>query len=411
MLDRYRRVRALTESLAHPLSPEDQTAQSMPDASPTKWHRAHTTWFFETFLLAPHLADYAPFDRTYGYLFNSYYESVGPRHARPRRGLLSRPSVEDVTRYRAHVDQGITRLIEGADANVWATIEPLLLLGLNHEQQHQELLLTDIRHMLSCNPLMPAYRDDLPAPVPRPAPSLDWIEVESGVVEIGHPGGGFAFDNETPRHKAYVAPFRLATRPATNREYLDFVEDGGYARPEHWLADGWAAVQTEGWQAPLYWRHRDGCWLEFTLGGLRPLDLDAPVNSLSFYEADAFAKWHGRRLPTEAEWEIAAATADPDGNLMDRGYLHPAPANGDDHLKQMYGDVWEWTASAYTPYPGFRPADGAIGEYNGKFMVNQIVLRGGSCATPADHIRATYRNFFYPNARWQFSGVRLADDP
>jgi ergothioneine biosynthesis protein EgtB len=409
MFDRYRHVRAQTETLARPLAPEDQTVQSMPDASPAKWHRAHTTWFFETFVLVPHLAEYAPFDRAYGYLFNSYYESVGPRHARPKRGLLSRPSAEDVARYRAQVDRSVERLIETMDANAWPTIEPLLVLGLNHEQQHQELLLTDIRHMLSCNPLMPAYRDDLPTPAPRPAPPLGWTEVEGGTVEIGHPGDGFAFDNESPRHKTYVAPFRLATRPATNREYLDFVEDDGYARSEHWLADGWAAVRAEDWQAPLYWRREDGRWLEFTLGGLRPLDPDAPVSSLSYYEADAFARWSGRRLPTEAEWEIAAPE-EPDGNLMDRGYLHPAPANGGDHLKQMYGDVWEWTASAYAPYPGFRPTDGAIGEYNGKFMVNQMVLRGGSCATPVDHIRATYRNFFYPSARWQFSGVRLADD-
>lgn len=404
-------MRAETERLAAPLSAEDQAIQSMPDASPAKWHRAHTTWFFETFVLAPHLPDYAPFDPAYGYLFNSYYESVGPRHARPQRGMLSRPSAAEIGDYRAHVDAAVARLIESAGKKAWTAIGDLLTLGLHHEQQHQELLLTDARHMLSLNPTLPAYRDDLPMPPARTAPALDWIGFDGGAVEIGHAGNGFAFDNEGPRHKTYVAPFRLASRPVTNGEYREFVAAGGYAKPDHWLSDGWATVQAENWTMPMYWREDGGAFSEFTLGGARPLDDSAPVSSISLYEADAYAKWRGKRLPTEAEWEVAAQDASTDGNETDDGYLHPVAANGGEGpLKQMFGDVWEWTGSAYSPYPGFRAAKGAVGEYNGKFMVNQTVLRGGSCATPAGHVRSTYRNFFPASARWQFSGVRLADN-
>lgn len=404
----FRAVRRRTLDLAEPLSAEDQCIQSMPDVSPTKWHLAHTTWFFEEFILKALAGDYEEFDPDFGFLFNSYYEQVGPRHDRPKRGLLSRPPLHEVLRYRAHVETALERLLaEGRDAG--AQLWELLELGCHHEQQHQELLLTDIKHVLSCNPLKPAYQ----APRPRDASrtrTWDWIERPGGLVEIGHSGDDFAFDCEGPRHKVWLEPFKLASRPVTNGEFLAFIQDGGYERAELWLSDGWSACRRHGWDAPLYWeRAADGDWRIFTLAGRRPLDPDAPVCHVSYFEADAYARWAGRRLPTEAEWEVVATPLTPAGNFAGSREYHPVPARGEG-LRQVYGDVWEWTASAYRPYPGFKPAAGAVGEYNGKFMSGQMILRGGSCATPEGHVRPTYRNFFYPADRWQFTGIRLADD-
>jgi ergothioneine biosynthesis protein EgtB len=399
LLDRFRRIRRQTETLAEPLSPEDQTVQSMPDASPTKWHLAHTTWFFETFLLKPQLPTYRPFDPAYEYLFNSYYEAVGPRHPRPQRGMITRPGVEEVLAYRRHVTEAMSELIDSNRSNSTELIE----LGLHHEQQHQELILMDIKHALSLSPLFPAY-----APERVPATTgaaLGWVDFEGGLIETGHAGTGFAFDNEGPRHRSWVDPFALATRLVTCGEYQAFMDDGGYRRPEFWLSAGWDIVKQRGWEAPSYW-HEDGV---FTLAGLRPRRAEEPVCHVSFYEAAAYAKWAGKRLPREEEWELASVDAAPESNMLEDGHLHPVPANGDG-LVQMIGDVWEWTASPYVAYPGFREPPGAIGEYNGKFMANQMVLRGGCTATPGDHIRATYRNFFPPDTRWMFSGIRLAED-
>ncbi len=423
---RYRAVRATSVALAAPLAPEDQQVQSMPDCSPAKWHLGHVSWFFETFVLGPYAAGHAPFHPDYGYVFNSYYEQVGPRHARPARGLLTRPPLADVMAYRAHVDDACARLIETSDDATLAAIAPLVTLGLHHEQQHQELLLTDIKHAFASQPLFPAYRADLPAGPPadrRAAPPPGVVGFAGGVHAVGHDGAGFAFDNETPRHEVLLADFRLAARPVTNGEFLDFIEDGGYRRAALWLADGWAWVEAGGanlWgaAAPMYWRCRDGAWEEFTLAGWRPLDRAAPACHLSYFEADAYARCVGARLPSEAEWEVAArlsGAAEAGANLLAAGRLHPAAdmpgdGTGAGGLRRMFGDVWEWTASAYQPYPGFRPAAGAVGEYNGKFMVSQLVLRGGSCATPPGHIRASYRNFFYPHQSWQFTGLRLAAD-
>jgi ergothioneine biosynthesis protein EgtB len=382
---RYRAVRERTEALAAPLSAEDQTLQSMPDASPTKWHRAHTSWFFETFVLAPHLADYRPFHAGYGFLFNSYYEAIGPRHARPSRGLLSRPGIAEIAAYRRHVDAAMARLFADAGGDRFAGIAPLIELGLHHEEQHQELILMDIKHALSLNPLEPVYMAAGPVERRAAAP-LEWRAFAGGLVEIGHAGDGFAFDNEGPRHKVWIDPFRIAEREVAAGEYLAFIADGGYRRPELWLSDGWAAVAAERWSAPLYWRCDAGEWSVFTLSGRRPIDPAEPVRHVSFYEASAYASWAGARLPTEAEWEVAAV-ARPFG-----------------------GTVWEWTASPYVAYPGYRPPPGAIGEYNGKFMSNQMVLRGGASITPPGHARATYRNFFLPAARWAYAGLRLAKD-
>ncbi|HEX3861027.1 MAG TPA: ergothioneine biosynthesis protein EgtB [Stellaceae bacterium] len=412
---RFVKIRRDSEHLAAVLSAEDQVIQSMPDVSPTKWHLAHTSWFFETFILTPLLPDYRAFDPAFAYLFNSYYEAVGPRHPRPQRGLLSRPSVSAVAAYRDHVTSAMLRLIEHADDAVWDQAAPLLELGGHHEQQHQELILMDIKHVFSINPLLPAYQPPRPHALAAPAPARAWIDFPGGLVEIGHAGGGFAFDNEGPRHKVWLEPYRLASHPVSCGEYRDFIADGGYRRAEFWLSEGWATVQQQGWEAPLYWRGaEDGEWRIFTLSGERLIEPTEPVCHVSLYEADAFARWAGHRLPTEAEWEVAAAGERLKGNLVDERHYHPCPddprRHGRSGLRQMIGDVWEWTASPYVAYPRFRAAGGAIGEYNGKFMSNQMVLRGGAAVTPADHLRLTYRNFFPPSARWAFSGLRLAED-
>jgi ergothioneine biosynthesis protein EgtB len=379
--ERFLGVRSLTEQLAAPLSAEDQTVQSMPDASPTRWHLAHTTWFFETFVLRPYAHDYRVFDPTYQYLFNSYYEAVGPRHPRPQRGMITRPGVAEILAYRRHVSDAMVELLERGTNE----IEPLVELGLHHEQQHQELLLMDAKHLLAQNPLKPAYQSPPSVPEIEAAP-LTWREFEGGLVEIGHAGGSFAFDNEGPRHRTWLEPFALATRPTTCGEYLAFVEDGGYRRPEFWLSAGWDCVNQRGWDAPLYWEKQDGAWQVFTLSGMRALRPSEPVCHVSAFEAAAFAKWANKRLPREQEWEVGADAV------------------------QGIGQVWEWTASPYVAYPGYREPAGAIGEYNGKFMANQMVLRGGCAFTPPGHVRTTYRNFFPPDARWMFGGIRLAED-
>jgi ergothioneine biosynthesis protein EgtB len=400
----YRAVRAVTERLCAPLEPEDYQLQATADASPAKWHLAHTTWFFETFLLAPFVPSYRAFHPSFNYLFNSYYEAAGPRHPRPRRGLLSRPTVRETYEYRGYVDAAVEEWLRAADLPAEAL--DLLQLGLNHEQQHQELLLTDLKAAFACNPLYPAYSDHRAAPMHSPAPAR-WVGFAEGVYEIGHAGDGFAFDVEGPRHRVYLNRFELAGRLVTVGEYRAFTADGGYRRPELWLSDGWAARQRLGWESPEYWLAESAD--AFTLAGVRQLDDAEPVCHVSFYEADAFARWAGCRLPTEAEWEAAATGHNPrQGTFLDGGALHPRPASGDSGLSQLFGDAWQWTASPYVTYPGFRPTAGAVGEYNGKFACNQMVLRGGSCVTPRGHVRATYRNFFPPEARWQFTGIRLA---
>jgi ergothioneine biosynthesis protein EgtB len=383
----FRAVRAETERRAAPLSAEDQQVQSMADASPTKWHRAHTTWFFEQFLLVPHLAGYRTFDERFAYLFNSYYVAAGPRHARPHRGLVTRPGAAEVARFREHVDAAVERLVAGAGAAQLAEVLRILEIGINHEQQHQELILTDILNAFAGNPLAPVYDARWRAPRTHAA-SGEFVALPEGLHRIGFAGDGFSFDNETPAHQVWIERARIARSLVTNGEWLEFMADGGYATPSLWLSDGWAAVEAEGWQAPGYWREQDGRWFSLTLGGLAPVDPAAPVVHVSYYEADAFARWSGKHLPAEAEWELAIRL---------------------DLIDDAFGAVWQWTRSAYAPYPGFTAAEGALGEYNGKFMVNQMVLRGGSLATPAAHSRASYRNFFYPWARWQFSGLRLAD--
>ncbi len=411
LAQRFRHVRAATERLCEPLEIEDFVVQSMPDVSPTKWHLAHVSWFFETFVLKTAVAGYRSPDPRFEYLFNSYYNAVGEQYPRPHRGDITRPTVKQVFEYRAHVDERMDTLLSRGDLD--ASLAGLVELGLHHEQQHQELLLMDIKHVLSRNPLHPAYRADAAPGNGAVAPPLHWFEVEGGVVHIGHDGSGFSYDNERPRHREFVEPFRLASRLVTNAEYLRFVEDGGYRRPELWLADGWSLLGDERWQAPLYWVQSSDGWHEFTLGGLRPLDPNAPVCHVSYYEADAYAAWAGARLPSETEWECVGLECEPDGRFVEDHALHPAAARGvgeDAPPVQMFGDAWEWTRSAYSPYPGFRAANGAVGEYNGKFMCNQYVLRGGSCVTPRSHIRASYRNFYYAHNRWQFGGIRLARD-
>jgi ergothioneine biosynthesis protein EgtB len=395
----FAHVRQRTLHLAEPLTAEDCCAQSMPDASPIKWHLAHTTWFFETFILEPREPGFRPYDAAFRVLFNSYYNGVGAKHPRAQRGLLTRPTLDEVHAYRADVDARLQRLLASApdDCELAALVE----LGLQHEQQHQELILTDVKHLLSRNPLYPAYVDS-PLPASGPVAPLAWIDFDGGLAEIGHAGGGFAFDNESPRHRQYLQPFALASRLVTNGEYLEFVEAGGYRDPALWLSDGWDLVANGTLAEPLYWIRDGERWREFTLHGLQALDLARPVTHVSLYEADAYARWRGTRLATEAEWEFAARDA-----ALTCGDLHPRAA-GSSGLAQMFGECWQWTASSYAPYPGFAPAAGAIGEYNGKFMVNQYVLRGSSCATPHGHARASYRNFFPAGARWQFTGIRLA---
>lgn len=415
--ERYCAARGATVELCAPLASEDYVVQSMPDASPAKWHLAHTSWFFEEFVLAQASADYHPYAESFRYLFNSYYNTVGPMHSRAARGMLSRPTVAEVMAYRAAIDERMASLLTAGDLP--RELESVLTLGLEHERQHQELLLTDIKHLFSLNPLLPAYRAQ-PPPRPLRAATLRYLPFAGGITGIGHAGPGFCFDNELPRHRALVAPFRLANRPVTNGEYREFVRAGGYEDARLWLADGWALARREEWQRPIYWSH--SLEEEFTLTGVRALDPEAPLCHVSCYEADAFARWAEARLPTEFEWELAAGTAALTGNFVEQrawhpqatdtesGHSSPRDSPASDTLLQMFGDVWEWTQSAYAPYPGYAPVAGTLGEYNGKFMINQLVLRGGSCATPQEHVRASYRNFFPPAARWQFSGVRLAGE-
>ncbi|WP_084645803.1 ergothioneine biosynthesis protein EgtB [Marinimicrobium agarilyticum] len=406
----YEGIRAASVELCQPLVAEDFCLQAVKETSPPKWHLAHTTWFFETFLLQPFLPDYKDFHPAFQHLFNSYYNAVGEQFARPMRGLLTRPTIDEVMAYRASVDQSINQLIDTCDQENLPAVSKLLELGCNHEEQHQELLLTDLKYSFSLNPIKPVYQsapsdvanDDAGSTVR----SSQWWEYQGGLCEVGHTGSGFSFDNEHPRHKVYLEPYRLSPWLVTNGEFLAFIEAGGYDRPEFWLSDGFAEATAQGWKHPLYWRLVNGRWYEFTLSGERPVNMNEPVTHVSFYEADAYARFCGKRLPTEAEWELAAETVPVEGNLRESGRLHPAPADG---VNPLFGDTWEWTASSYSPYPGYEPEAGAVGEYNGKFMINQMVLRGGSCVTPAGHIRASYRNFFYPPDRWQFTGIRLAE--
>ena len=399
---RFARVRADSIEFCRTLEPEDYVVQSMPDVSPTKWHLAHVTWFFEKFVLEPFAEGYERFDDRYHFLFNSYYYTAGDMHRRPERGLLSRPTVTEVLSYREHVDAAMLALLNDAEAD--SDIAARTELGLHHERQHQELLLTDIKHVFAQNPLKPAMNPGLPRAEPGEAEPLRFIEGAAGLHEIGATGAGFAFDNETPRHRVLLSRHAIGSRPVTNGEYRAFIEDGGYDAPELWLSDGWATINERGWRRPLYWS--EGLEREFTLGGERDIDPHAPVAHVSYYEADAFARWAGARLPTEAEWEVFARDLPVDGNLLEAGFWHPVAGSG----SRCFGDVWEWTSSAYGPYPGFKPLAGSLGEYNGKFMCNQMTVRGGSCVSAADHIRPSYRSFFYPDARWQFLGFRLARD-
>src|SRR5256886_9032890 len=418
LLSRFHEVRNFTTALCHDLAPEDCVVQSMPDVSPTKWHLAHTTWFFETFILKKWIAGYRGENEQYAYLFNSYYNAAGDMHRRDLRGLISRPTVDETHRYRSAVDAHIDNLLSATDQKLRDEIEPILILGINHEQQHQELLITDIKHVFAQNPLHPVFNCRARPPG---APQADgsairpyhFVDFDEAIIEIGHDGRGFSYDNEGPRHRALVSPFALANRPVTNGEYIAFIEDNGYARSEFWLSLGWTTINEQCWQAPLYWTKHDSAWWNFTLSGFRPVDESEPVTHISYFEADAFANWSGARLPTEFEWERAAAKIEIDGNFVEGETFHPQPGRSsgqDRHLAQMFGDVWEWTRSAYSPYSGYRAAPGALGEYNGKFMCNQYVLRGGSCATSRKHIRRTYRTFFQPEKRWQFMGIRLARD-
>ncbi len=409
IIDRFEEVRAQSLEICRGLDAEDYVIQSMPEVSPLKWHLAHTTWFFEQFVLEPRTPNYVWHHEHYPYLFNSYYQSVGPMHCRADRGLISRPTVAEVLTYREQIEQRIHALIKSTDAALLAELADVMELGRHHEQQHQELMLTDIKHVFSSNPLMPIYRPE-PGELALGNNELTWTENTGGVGEIGAAAEGFAFDHERPRHQTLIHPHALANRLVTNSEYLAFIEDGGYDKPGHWLSLGWDRVQKEAWQAPLYWYREGSQWMEFTLHGPRPLRNTEPVVHLSYFEADAYARWAGARLPTEAEWEVAAASCPIEGTLLESDRFHPVPAGEASGPQQMMGDAWEWTSSAYSAYPGYRAPEGAFGEYNGKFMCNQYVLRGGSCATPASHMRISYRNFFAPETRWQFTGFRLARD-
>ncbi len=403
--DRLMETRRLSLALAQPLSDEDQVVQANDDASPTKWHLAHTTWFFEAFVLSRFAPSYQLFDERFAYCFNSYYEAVGPRQPRPKRGMLTRPTAADVCAYRAHVDEALGRLFDlGVPREASAFVE----LGINHEQQHQELLLTDILSLFASGPLKPAYREAKPGVSPGNGSPLTWSSFDGGIFQVGDDGTGFVYDNEGPRHEQLIRPFKLANRCVTNEEWIDFIEDGGYASAALWLADGWNSVQSLGWRGPAYFEKTDGGYLQTGLNGHRPVDPAAPVAHVSFFEADAFARWAGYRLPSEFEWEVASERLPVEGLTLGADHLRPMATKAEDGLSQMFGDVWEWTASAYLPYPGFNAAPGAVGEYNGKFMSNQMVLKGGSCATPDGHIRRSYRNFLYPHQRWQFTGFRLA---
>lgn len=409
--EQFLSIRRQTDALVQTLSDADATVQSMEDASPAKWHLAHTSWFFETFLLKPYLPNYRVFSEPFAVLFNSYYEEIGARFSRPRRGMLTRPSLEGIFTYREHVNNAVVSLLTKTQNE--ASLVELTTLGLHHEQQHQELILTDILHLFAQSPLKPAFRESEPLPVePLSHSPKKWVSFPGGTFSVGHHGDGFSFDCETPNHQILLQPFRLAPTSVTNGDWMDFIAGGGYETPSLWLSDGIAAVRNNGWGAPLYWEMRDGEWWSLTLKGFQPVDKYAPVCHVSFYEADAYATWANKRLPTEEEWEVAAAAQKIDGNFANSGRLRPKPQEPKhaNDLAGLYGDVWEWTASAFTPYPGFKPAAGAVGEYNGKFMSGQMVLKGGSCATPLGHIRASYRNFFQPDKRWQFSGLRLAED-
>jgi ergothioneine biosynthesis protein EgtB len=413
LLARFREVRDFSERLCETLEPEDYVVQSMPDVSPTKWHLAHTSWFFETFILKVWMPSYRTAVPQYAFLFNSYYNAAGDMHRRDLRGLISRPTVAETYRFRKSIDAHIQELLESADDELLEEMEPVFTIGLHHEQQHQELLVTDIKHVLAQNPLHPVYGKRDERIESQPIAQANFIEFAETILEIGHDGRGFSYDNEGPRHRALVPAFALATRPVTNGEFIEFIEAGGYRKAELWLSLGWMTVNEQRWEAPLYWERRDGAWWNFTLAGMRPVDEAEPVTHISYFEADAFANWHGSRLPTEFEWERVAIGVPIEGNFVDTGRFQPAPieAKAGNELQQIYGEVWQWTRSAYLPYPGYRAAPGALGEYNGKFMCNQMVLRGGSCATSRNHIRPTYRNFFQPEKRWQFNGIRLARDP
>ncbi len=412
LLRRYLQVRGFSKKICETLEPEDYVIQTMPEASPTKWHLAHTSWFFEAFVLKQFFPDYESLHPQYGFLFNSYYNAVGPFFSRPTRGLLSRPTVKEVFHYRSDIDLLVAELIESADERLLERLEPMITLGLHHEQQHQELMLTDIKNVFWQNPLRPAFRTR-DRKQPEPVPASKWLQFEEGVHWVGHQGRGFSYDNEGPRHRVFVQRFELASRLVTNAEYLAFMEDGGYQRPELWLSLGWNTVREKGWDSPLYWEKRDGAWHTMTLAGMTELVPEEPVCHVSLFEADAYARWSEARLPTEQEWETASSELPLKGNFVESDIFHVTPLVSTASTvqpAQMFGDVWEWTRSSYSPYPGYAPVAGALGEYNGKFMCNQYVLRGGSCASPQSHLRATYRNFFAPDKRWQFSGIRLAKD-
>jgi ergothioneine biosynthesis protein EgtB len=409
----YSKVRQLTQALCRPLALEDYVLQSMPDVSPPKWHLAHTSWFFETFILIPACRRYSVFNAEFAYLFNSYYKGLGPHHPRNQRGLISHPTTEEVYAYRRHVDEKMQNIFEELTDDSWRQYAHLIQLGLHHEQQHQELILTDTKHIFSCNPIKPIYQNQQRIST-GPLPALQWHKYAEGLYEIGYGGEKFSFDNERPRHRVFLENFRLASRLVSNGEYLKFIQDEAYHNPLLWLSDGWDLVLQNGWNAPLYWEKRENSWWHFTLSGMSPIDNNEPVCHISYYEADAYARWASKRLPTEAEWEISAEQSAIEGNFLDSNILHPLPpsmTHDSEIPQQIFGDVWEWTQSPYTPYPGFRAEIGTIGEYNGKFMCNQMVLRGGSCLTPMSHIRSTYRNFFPPHARWQCTGIRLAEGP